>query len=86
MRTPQTETFYKVLRVLYSAEDAELVVRMPFALSTIDRIAQVTGIDRADLEPRLAALCDKGLVVDVLLSDGYGTCQRRMPSASSSSR
>ena len=71
MRTPQTETFYQLLRALYSAEEAELVVKMPFTLSTIDRIAAVTGIERTALETRLPALCDKGLVVDVLLSDGY---------------
>jgi len=71
MRTPQTETFRKLLRKLYSAEDADLVVRMPFGLSTLERIARVTGIDRKELEPRLAALCDKGLVVDVRLGDAY---------------
>jgi ferredoxin len=71
MRTPQTETFYELLRTLYSAEDADLIVRMPFGLSTLGRIAQVTGVDRAELERRLPALCDKGLVVDVLLGDSY---------------
>jgi len=71
VRTPQTETFYELLRALYSPEEAELVVRMPFTLSTAERIAQITGTGLADLEPRLAALCDKGLVVDVLVGDGY---------------
>ena len=56
MRTPRTETFRKLLRKLYSAEDADLVVRMPFGLSTLERIARVTGIDRKELEPRLARL------------------------------
>ena len=44
---------------------------MPFGLSTLDRIAKVTGRDRKELEPMLAALCDKGLVVDVRLGDRY---------------
>lgn len=71
VRTPQTETFRALLRALYSAEEAELVARMPFTLSSIERIAEVTGIDAGELEPRLAALSDKGLVVDVLLGDSY---------------
>lgn len=71
VRTPQTETFYEILRTLYSPEEAELVVRMPFSLATAARIATITGIDLDDLEPRLAALCDKGLVVDVLVGDAF---------------
>jgi ferredoxin len=71
VHTPQTETFREILRTLYSPEEAELVARMPFTLSTAERIASVTGIDPAGLEPRLAALCDKGLVVDVRLGDVY---------------
>jgi ferredoxin len=71
VRTPQTETFREILRAVYSPEEAELVVRMPFSLSTAARIATITGIDLADLERRLAALCDKGLVVDVLVGDSY---------------
>jgi len=71
VRTPQTETFYSMLRELYTPEEAELIVQMPFGLSTLERIARVTGRDPAELEPRLAALCDKGLVVDLLLGDRY---------------
>lgn len=71
VRAPQTEAFYAMLRELYSPEEAELVVGMPFRLSTLDRIAQVTGKDPRELEPKLAALCDKGLVVDVRLGDQY---------------
>jgi ferredoxin len=71
VRTPQTETFHAILRELYSPEEAELIVQMPFTLSTLERIAQVTGRDRKELQPRLASLCDKGLVVDLLLGDSY---------------
>jgi ferredoxin len=71
VRTPQTETFRAMLRALYTPEEADLVARMPFGLSTVERIAEVTGLDPAGLESRLAALCDKGLVVDVLLGDRY---------------
>lgn len=71
VRTPQTETFRAMLRELYSPEEAELIVRMPFSLSTLDRIAKVTGRDRNEIEPLLTGLCEKGLVVDLLLGGTY---------------
>ena len=71
VRTPQNEAFYAMLRVLYSADEAALITSMPFGLSTLDRVAKVTGRDRKELEPMLAALCEKGLVVDVRLGDRY---------------
>lgn len=71
VRTPQTKAFHAMLRQLYSADDAELIVGMPFSLSTIDRIAKVTGRGRNELESRLKRLCDKGLVVDLDLGGTY---------------
>jgi ferredoxin len=71
VRTPQTEAFRAMLRQLYSPDDAELIVGMPFTLSTLDRIAKVTGRDRNELEPILNRLCDKGLVVDLNLGGTY---------------
>ena len=65
VRTPQNEAFYAMLRELYSPDEAELIVRMPFRLSTLERIERVTGWDRKQIEPVLTGLCDKGLVVDV---------------------
>ena len=71
VRTPQTEAFHAILRQLYSPEEAELIVRMPFRLSRIDRIARVTGRKTSELEPLLSRLCDKGLVVDLDLGGHY---------------
>jgi len=71
VRTPQTKAFHAMLRQLYSPDDAELIVRMPFTLSTLDRITKITGRDRNELEPILSRLCDKGLVVDLDLGGTY---------------
>jgi ferredoxin len=71
VRTPQNEAFYAMLRELYSPDEAELIVKMPFSLSTLDRIAKVTGRDRNEVEPMLEALCEKGLVVDLHLDGAY---------------
>ena len=71
VRTPRNEAFYAMLRELYSPDEAELIVKMPFTLSTLDRIAKVTGLDRDRVEPMLEALCEKGLVVDLHLDGAY---------------
>jgi len=43
VRTPQNEAFYAMLRELYSADEAELIVAMPFGLSTLERIRKNPG-------------------------------------------
>lgn len=70
-RAPWNETLYAILKELYSEEDAELIVRMPFRPSSIDRIEQVTGIPRATLQRRFDRLCPRGLVMDIRVGDQY---------------
>ncbi|MCP4703599.1 MAG: 4Fe-4S ferredoxin, partial [candidate division Zixibacteria bacterium] len=40
-RAPWNETFYKILKELYSSDEAELAVRMPYGLASFDKIATV---------------------------------------------
>lgn len=70
-RAPWNEQLRAILEALYSKEDAELVVRMPYGLSRLGRLERLTGIPRAELEPRLESLCHRGLVIDVRLGDQY---------------
>jgi len=76
VRAPWNETLREILHELYSEEEADLVVRMPYGLSTIERLQQVTGYEPARLERLLDGLCTKSLVVDISLRGGY----RYMPS------
>ena len=71
VRTPQTKAFHAILRQLYTTEEAELIVAMPFGLSTLGRIARITGRGPEKLKPILTRLCDKGLVVDLDLGGKY---------------
>jgi ferredoxin len=71
IRAPWNETFYAILKELYSEEDAELVVKMPYSLSTLERLERVTRIPRAKLEQQLADVCERGLVIDICLQDRY---------------
>jgi len=65
MRAPWNEALFAVLKELYSEEEAELVVKMPWGLSKLHRLERVTGIPRARLERQLESMCPRGLVMDV---------------------
>ena len=75
-RAPWNEAFHSLLKALYTPEEADLVIRMPFTLTSFDRLRSVTGYDEPQLRDLLERLCSKGLVMDLWLSDSF----RYMPS------
>ena len=50
MRAPWNETFYEVLKEIYTEEEADLVVKMPYGLSDFDRVAQLTNYESPKLK------------------------------------
>ena len=70
-RAPWNDQLRAILEELYSKEDAELVLRMPYGLSRLGRLERMTRIPRATLEKQLESLCSRGLVVDLLLGGDY---------------
>jgi len=70
-RTPWTETLYAILKELYSEQDAELIVKMPFGLSRIERLETVTRFPRRELQEQLKGLCSRGLVMDLSIRGEY---------------
>ncbi len=71
MRAPWNETFYEILKELYSDTEADVVVKMPYGLSDLDRVAQVTKYESSELQKILEGLCSKGLVIDLWINDAY---------------
>lgn len=65
MRAPWNAQLHALLKELYSEEDADLLVRMPWGLASLERLERVTGIPRSRLEKQLDGLCPRGLVMDV---------------------
>lgn len=65
VRAPWNETFHGILKKLYTPEEAEVVVRMPYILSTADRIAGITGVEKTRLQGILDKLSNKGLLLDL---------------------
>ncbi len=68
-RAPWNETLRAVLAELYSPDEAELFVAMPYGLATAPRIARALGQPEAVVQRRLESMADRGLVVDLLLGD-----------------
>lgn len=71
MRLPWNDALHAILKELYSAEEADVVVRMPYGLSTLAQLVRTTGYEETALRKILDALTAKGLVVDVWLGEAY---------------
>jgi ferredoxin len=70
-RAPWNETLYEILKELYTPEEADVLVRMPYGLSTFEEVARRTKRDPAQLRALLEGLCEKGLVFDLWIEDQY---------------
>jgi Pyruvate/2-oxoacid:ferredoxin oxidoreductase delta subunit len=65
MRAPWNEDLYRILKELYSEKEAEVVVKMPYGLSTLKDIERSTKFDKTELQKILDSLASKGLVMDI---------------------
>ncbi|MBU1317813.1 MAG: hypothetical protein KKG33_06190 [candidate division Zixibacteria bacterium] len=86
VRVPYNETLHAILVELYTPEEAELLVKMPYGLSTLDDIERVTKQGRAELQRLLDSLSSKGLVMDLNVGGEYryiisplGVCRNTLP-------
>lgn len=71
VRAPWNDTLYAILKELYSVAEAEVVVKMPYSLANLERIAQLTGQPVDRLRPLIDSLCDKGLILDLWIEREY---------------
>jgi len=70
-RAPWNDALYSILKELYTPEEAELVVRMPYGLADIDQIERVTKMERTRLQRHLDDLAEKGLLLDIWVKGQY---------------
>ena len=63
-RAPWNEAFHSILKELYSTEEADVYIKMPYGLSDLDRVSEVTGYEKTKLRDILNGLASKGLVMD----------------------
>lgn len=64
---PGRKTIYEILKIIYSPEEAELASQMPLSPKSLSRIARELGMSPDELRPRLEAMADKGMLVDIEL-------------------
>jgi ferredoxin len=68
-RVPWDETLHAILKELYTQEEADLAVRLPYGLANLDKIVRVTGYQPTVAQKLLDQLSEKGLVLDVRAGD-----------------
>ncbi len=62
---PDSPALRKILRVLFSQEDAELATKLPLQLTPVDALSQKVGIKPDRLTGRLDAMARRGLIIDI---------------------
>jgi len=71
VRVPWNKAFYNILKELYSEQEAELLVQMPYTLASLNRLARVTKFEKTNLQKILTGLCEKGLVIDIWIRNKF---------------
>jgi NAD-dependent dihydropyrimidine dehydrogenase PreA subunit len=56
----------EILEILYTPEEAALAARLPVRPMSLERISARVGVPAEALRPRLEAMADKGLVMDLV--------------------
>ncbi|MCI5122713.1 MAG: 4Fe-4S ferredoxin, partial [Candidatus Electrothrix sp. AUS4] len=62
----ESETLVKILRMLFSPEDAELAGKIPHRLTAIDVLAKRLNISEQYLTEKLTAMAKRGVVFDLV--------------------
>ncbi|MFC1554988.1 ATP-binding protein [candidate division KSB1 bacterium] len=71
IRAPWNKKLYAVLKELYTPEEAEVIVNMPYKLSNIDRIVKNVRFEKPHLQKLLDSLSSKGLLMDLNIRGEY---------------
>lgn len=62
---PESPTFMKILKLLYSPEEAELARRLPLQPKPLDALSHRLDMPREQLHDRLTEMAQRGVVLDV---------------------
>jgi ferredoxin len=71
MRAPWNERLHAILKELYTTEEADVIIKMPYGLSTFDELEKATGYQNSVLRRLLDGLTEKGLVFDLWIQEAY---------------
>ena len=71
VKAPWNEALHRMVKEFYTEAEADLVVKMPYVMSSFDRVVKVTGWERDKLKSTLDGLAEKGMVIDVCHNGQY---------------
>jgi formate hydrogenlyase subunit 6/NADH:ubiquinone oxidoreductase subunit I len=71
LRAPWNDKLHAILKELYSEDEAEVVVKMPYGLTTYEELVRITGYEDLRLRHLLDSLTSKGLVVDLCINEVF---------------
>lgn len=71
MRLPWSDELHAIVKALFSEEEAEVFIRLPYVFADLKKIQKITKLPESRLEKILSGLCEKGLVVDIWARDRY---------------
>jgi Fe-S-cluster-containing hydrogenase component 2 len=66
---PKTPELFEILKTLYTEQEAELALKIPFLPMTLDALADRVGIEEAALKPMIDGMLNKGLIFIELGAD-----------------
>lgn len=62
---PESPVFMKILKLLFSAEEAELARKIPSRPVSLKALSQKTSLNCTELDEKLTEMAQKGLVIDL---------------------
>lgn len=62
---PESEALYKILKILYSEEDAKVAIGMPLRFTSLSKLSKRINIKEKALKNKLTCMAEKGLVFDI---------------------
>lgn len=71
MRLTWNDNLRAIVQTLFSEDEAEVFIRLPYVFSDFQKIQRITKLPEKSLEPVLKRLCEKGLVVDIWARERY---------------
>jgi len=66
---PASETFMKILKLLFTPEDARLARQIPTKPISLNGLARKLDVPREELDDRMTDLAERGLVIDIMYNN-----------------
>ncbi len=71
VKSPWNEDLYALLKSIYTVEEAELILKMPYFFSDFDRIQRITKYEENKLRKMMENMCEKGVLIDLYRNGKY---------------